>query len=729
MTDIELINGKYLLGQASSPADTRRIYEDRAVVRTIKTAGDLALIVGVVADGVGSTQGSIAAQRAVDIVLQSLQESNLTDIPQMIELAMKAANRAVFEDNQRDDTDNYTTLVVSVVNNERLFVGNVGDSRIYWITQAGRILQLTMDHNYYNLHGGDPNSEEAERVVNYIGKKTGIDVDLGLYLEKDDPSQPYKMGLKGLPLKEGDTILLCSDGLTKKSPDGERYATDHEIVEAVQTEIMPDAAATKLVGITIGRKVDDNVSIVTIQYLTPEIIGKVKALSKRAQVMAWAIKAGVALGVVGLLITAFILYSNWRKTNQKLALVENLPMATSIIVLITNTPLPSATPTLPLEPGKAQVAGLRGQVNYDDGGDLVGLFLHQEIAPGAALNSGADGGAFIEFGDPGGSRSYAYLFDNSLVSMDFDVILKPQLLAGNFYIQPGSGKAEVHLPNHMNAVAYVEDAVDGSSGRMLVQTDGANIWIWCLEGLCRLENEQGVSNRISADTKRLYHTITDAYDPEVPITYDELWAWQVACDLSCLADFVTPPTATPTLTPTFKPMATDTPEPSGGGHQPASTSTPIATVTNTPWIPTNTPPIPTTTPSPTDTPKHPTRTPTPSKTIAPSPTSTSTPTETPSEAPTDTPDVPPPTDEPPTPGLTAVPSQCNDGIDNDEDGEIDCNDHGCDFPHSHKCNPDDNDESDQRNLNEGLKISPKVIPVNWLIYGLYGPFGEGQNIP
>ena len=83
MKEPELIHGKYLLGQASSPADTRRIYEDRAIVTRVDTARGMSLIVGIVADGVGSTQGSVAAQKAVDVVLRTITESQLDNIPAM----------------------------------------------------------------------------------------------------------------------------------------------------------------------------------------------------------------------------------------------------------------------------------------------------------------------------------------------------------------------------------------------------------------------------------------------------------------------------------------------------------------------------------------------------------------------------------------------------------------------------------------------------------------------
>ncbi|MBK8698441.1 MAG: protein phosphatase 2C domain-containing protein [Saprospiraceae bacterium] len=166
------------------------------------------LIVGIVADGVGSADfGARGAQLVIDTVLKRLEKSEGNDIPAVIELAIQAANIAVFRDNQKNDGDGLTTLVVCVIFNERCYVGNVGDSRAYWLqanpNKTGKVLQLTRDHSYFNIYGGDPNSQEAGILVNAIGKKEQVQVDCGFYLKGDDFNQAYQLGLKGCRLSRG----------------------------------------------------------------------------------------------------------------------------------------------------------------------------------------------------------------------------------------------------------------------------------------------------------------------------------------------------------------------------------------------------------------------------------------------------------------------------------------------------------------------------------------------
>jgi len=68
----------------------------------LETKSKLKLVVGIVADGVGSADfGANAAQIAIETVIKSFKESDDTSIPQIIDMAMKQANMDVFEENNR----------------------------------------------------------------------------------------------------------------------------------------------------------------------------------------------------------------------------------------------------------------------------------------------------------------------------------------------------------------------------------------------------------------------------------------------------------------------------------------------------------------------------------------------------------------------------------------------------------------------------------------------------
>ena len=220
MANIDLVQNKYCFGIKSAVGDPNRKYEDRAFAGQIETQVGLSLVVGAVADGVGSADfGANAAQLAIDAAVGSLRQSMKTSVLDLIVDAFIAANKVVYQENERSLGDGLTTLVLSIIYKDRCYIGNVGDSRAYWVQASKKMLQLTLDHTYFNIYGGDPNSEEANILINAIGKKENVEIDLALYLPGiEDRKTALKLGKAGLPLEAGDSILLCSDGLIKSKP-------------------------------------------------------------------------------------------------------------------------------------------------------------------------------------------------------------------------------------------------------------------------------------------------------------------------------------------------------------------------------------------------------------------------------------------------------------------------------------------------------------------------------
>lgn len=269
-----LVQGKYILGSNTHVGDPRRKYEDHVFVGEIIRPGADPLIVGIVADGVGSADAGLrAAILATETVIGSLEISTGNDIPVILENAIKSANSAVFSWNQQNNLDGLTTLVVAIIDKMSCYVGNVGDSRAYWAQAKGnKLIKLTRDHSYYNIYGGNPHSEDAGVLVNAIGRKDEVYIDLGFYLDGDnsDQDKALRLGTSGLPLKEGDAVVLCSDGVTNIDIYGHKFVTNEEIIHALQSEYKSNSAARKITGFALSRRPDDNISVVTIQYLTPK---------------------------------------------------------------------------------------------------------------------------------------------------------------------------------------------------------------------------------------------------------------------------------------------------------------------------------------------------------------------------------------------------------------------------------------------------------------------------
>ena len=170
-----------------------------------------------VCDGMGgAAAGEIASSLAVDEVLRSLSNSNQTldqaaPLREVAEQAIFAANETIFSRSQRSQrlSGMGTTLVGLVVEERRVWVMNVGDSRCYRLRER-RLEQLTQDHSLVEeqVRMGRMTRAEALRspLKNVITRALGTQSRI----------TPDIFELEAEP---GDLFLLCSDGLTRELSD------------------------------------------------------------------------------------------------------------------------------------------------------------------------------------------------------------------------------------------------------------------------------------------------------------------------------------------------------------------------------------------------------------------------------------------------------------------------------------------------------------------------------
>lgn len=260
----------------------RDIYEDRVAVRRLTTRSKLDITVALVADGVGgANRGERAAQLAVDVALHYLENgSTAADVPRLLDEAFVAANQAVLDEREATMGAS-TTLAAAVVHENRLFVANTGDSRVY-LCRGRALTQLTIDHNFANVIPWTGTMSAAAAAINpraavlmhYLGQRAQPYVDHGFYgdaqssngaLPTTDPRAAHERGMAGLPLRPGDAVLVCSDGLVKPAPSAPAYVSPDEIARVLGTQ-QGDRAARSLVSFALGRDADDNVSVALIQW-------------------------------------------------------------------------------------------------------------------------------------------------------------------------------------------------------------------------------------------------------------------------------------------------------------------------------------------------------------------------------------------------------------------------------------------------------------------------------
>ncbi len=155
------------------------------------------ITVAVVCDGVGSAlQGAEAAKRTSNFLVHSLKNRPKSwTMEKSILHFIENINRVLYlesmEDYEREEL--VTTLTMVVIEGNRLFGVNVGDSRIYLYREGklgnGQFTQLSNDH-----------SMDEEGMENVLTAAMGLEETVSpFYFENN--------------LQAGDQILLCSDGL------------------------------------------------------------------------------------------------------------------------------------------------------------------------------------------------------------------------------------------------------------------------------------------------------------------------------------------------------------------------------------------------------------------------------------------------------------------------------------------------------------------------------------
>jgi serine/threonine protein phosphatase PrpC len=272
----------------------RRLLEDACFAETMATAGGSTITLAIVADGIGGeSSGERAANLTVETIVDCVRETNGNDFPRILEAALRRANRAVFEEGQREEhkRDMGSTATVALIRRDRLFIASVGDSRAY-LVRDGKAVQLTSDHTWGEemVRMGKLRPQEAARnphaksLVRSIGSQPDVIVDLGLYWNAREDETAAR-SRQGTPLKAGDHVVLCSDGLIKERPDGRGHFVEAAEFPEILSRNPPLQAARTLISKAMGRNVNDNVSVVVLQKSgRASAIGK--ALPRRGLILA-----------------------------------------------------------------------------------------------------------------------------------------------------------------------------------------------------------------------------------------------------------------------------------------------------------------------------------------------------------------------------------------------------------------------------------------------------------
>jgi len=213
------------------------------------------LVTAIVCDGMGGAlAGNVASSLAVDVAsayLESLMPEELVQTPkEHLIRAVNLANDAVYRKSVTDPecSGMGTTMVAVIAAERKAWILNIGDSRCYRLGEDG-VVKVTRDHSVVEdlLRRGEITAEEARLHPhkNLITRALGAE-------------EKAEADLYELDLKEGECLLLCSDGLSNT-------LTDQELLYEVLYGGEREGCCRRLLDLSLSRGAPDNVTAVLIQ--------------------------------------------------------------------------------------------------------------------------------------------------------------------------------------------------------------------------------------------------------------------------------------------------------------------------------------------------------------------------------------------------------------------------------------------------------------------------------
>lgn len=249
-------------------SDTGRVRENNE--DSFRLAPELNLFV--LSDGMGGqASGEVASRLAAQTIVEHCRaaEANpslalvgpriegVSAASNRLASAIRLANQVVRQEADKNEARQGMGATVVAVRfvDERLTLAHIGDSRAYRL-RGGEVEQLTQDHSFVaeQVRKGVMTPEEAENsklqsvLLRALGPDAEVEVDVTEEL-----------------VMEGDTFLLCSDGLT-------RELSDAQLAAVLDEEEDEQGAADQLVDLANRAGGGDNITVIVLRF-APKPVG------------------------------------------------------------------------------------------------------------------------------------------------------------------------------------------------------------------------------------------------------------------------------------------------------------------------------------------------------------------------------------------------------------------------------------------------------------------------
>lgn len=210
----------------------------------------------IVCDGMGGHKaGEYASRYTSQRIVAHVSRSRSENPVRILRDAIQKANEILVIES-REDLEKQgmgTTVVAATIIDHRMYVANVGDSRLYVIGDT--IEQITKDHSYVEemVRMGKVDREDARthEKKNVITRAVGV-------------TDKVRADIFEIDLNENDTVLLCTDGLSN-------MVTDERIFEIVTSSVHSEEIARKLVDEANRNGGQDNITALVLKPYYDEV--------------------------------------------------------------------------------------------------------------------------------------------------------------------------------------------------------------------------------------------------------------------------------------------------------------------------------------------------------------------------------------------------------------------------------------------------------------------------
>ncbi len=208
----------------------------------------------VVADGMGGhNAGEVASSMAVKTLNEEFLKADYENPKEFLKAAILKANTLIYSNSLTNEEYSKmgTTLSALVIVDDIVYIGHVGDSRIYYFNKIidGEYRQLTKDHTMVQMlyEQGHIKKEDlaTHAYRNILAQSLGT-------------SKVLKADISELRIPRRGEFLICSDGLNDE-------LSDERIKEIIQEKISLENKAELLLQEALNNQGKDNITFILIE--------------------------------------------------------------------------------------------------------------------------------------------------------------------------------------------------------------------------------------------------------------------------------------------------------------------------------------------------------------------------------------------------------------------------------------------------------------------------------